>query len=329
MLEHGGNLNVASQQYNIALADWLDLSTGINPNGWPVPDKLPSTVWSHLPIENDGLLTAAQHYYQCDDLLAVAGSQAAIQALPRLRKHSRVGLLTPAYAEHAHAWRQAGHTVIELESSAINDALPELDVLVIINPNNPTAELFSPLQLLAWHQKLAQHGGWLLVDEAFMDCTPEYSLLDNRPLEGLILLRSIGKFFGLAGLRVGFVFATPTLLNALADLLGPWPIAQASRYITQLALSDTHWQQQQRHTLPQSSQRLSDLLTRYNLSPTAGSTLFQWISTLQAEKWHQQLAQQGIFTRLFKDPASLRFGLPKDKSDWQRLAQALEKISLS
>jgi len=326
MLEHGGNLNAASQLYSIALADWLDLSTGINPNGWPVPDKLPSAVWSHLPIEHDGLLTAAQHYYQCDDLLAVAGSQAAIQALPRLRKNSRVGLVTPAYAEHAHAWRQAGHTVVELDSSAINDALPELDVLVIINPNNPTAELFSPLQLLAWHRQLFQRGGWLLVDEAFMDSTPEYSLLDKQPLEGLIILRSIGKFFGLAGLRVGFVFATPTLLNALADLLGPWPIAQASRYITQLALSDTQWQHQQRHALLQSSQRLSDLLTRYNLSPTAGSTLFQWIKTLQAEKWHQQLAQQAVFTRLFKKPASLRFGLPKDESDWQRLAQALESI---
>jgi len=326
MLEHGGNLAAASQQYNIPLNDWLDLSTGINPNGWPVPEHLPNTIWSHLPIEYDGLLTAAQAYYQCDDLLAVPGSQAAIQALPRMRQQCRVGLLTPAYAEHAHAWRQAGHNVIELDSSAIDDALPELDVLVIINPNNPTAELFSPSQLLAWHQQLAQRGGWLIVDEAFMDATPEYSLLNKNPVEGLIILRSIGKFFGLAGLRVGFVFALPKLLNALTELLGPWPIAQASRYITTLALSDTDWQQQQRQTLPLSSKRLSNLLTRYNLLPTAGCSLFQWVCSGQAEQYHQQLVQQGIFTRLFKQPASLRFGLPKTESDWQRLTQALEKL---
>lgn len=327
MLEHGGNLAAASQHYNIPLTDWLDLSTGINPNGWPVPKSLPSDIWSHLPIEHDGLLAAAQLYYQCENLLAVAGSQAAIQALPRLRKHSRVGLLAPAYAEHAHAWWQAGHMVIELDSSSINTTLPELDVLVIINPNNPTAELFSPSQLLAWHQQLAQHGGWLIVDEAFMDCTPEYSLLDKQPHEGLIVLRSIGKFFGLAGLRVGFVFATSELLDALAELLGPWPIAQASRYITKLALSDIYWQQQQQLALPQTGQRLSELLTRYNISPTARCALFQWVCTPQAEHYHQQLAQQGIFTRLFKNPISLRFGLPKNEADWQRLAQALENIS--
>jgi len=327
MLEHGGNLAAASQQYNIPLSDWLDLSTGINPNGWPVPENLPNTIWSHLPIEYDGLLTAAQAYYQCKNLLAVAGSQAAIQVLPRMRKHSRVGLLTPSYAEHAHSWRQAGHIVVELDSSSINDALLEIDVLVIINPNNPTAELISPSQLLTWHNQLAARGGWLVIDEAFMDAMPEYSLLNQCPVEGLIILRSIGKFFGLAGLRVGFVFATPLFLQALAELLGPWPIAQASRYITTLALSDTDWQQQQRQILPKSSQRLCHLLTRFNLSPTAGCNLFQWVRSPLAKKWHQQLAQQGIFIRLFKKPASVRFGLPKDELNWQRLTHALENIS--
>tara|TARA_R110002049_G_scaffold33854_4_gene111144 strand:+ start:2203 stop:3192 length:990 start_codon:yes stop_codon:yes gene_type:complete len=327
MLEHGGNLSVASKKYNIGQKDWLDLSTGINPNGWPVPSSLPATVWSHLPMENDGLLEAAQTYYDCEHLLAVAGSQAAIQALPRLRTHCRVGVLAPAYAEHGHAWRQAGHTVIELDSSAIEAALPDLDVLVIINPNNPTAQLFTPSELLTWHSQLAKQGGWLIVDEAFLDSTPEYSLIDKQPQQGLIVLRSIGKFFGLAGLRVGFVFSTPNLLDELAELLGPWPIAQASRYLTQLALTDTKWQEQQRLTLPQASQRLNTLLTAYHLPPTDGCTLFQWVCTNQAEKWHDQLAQQGIFVRLFTATLSLRFGLPSSEQEWQRLTQALEKIS--
>lgn len=326
MLEHGGNLFAASQKHKIKQEDWLDLSTGINPNGWPVPESLPAKIWSHLPIENDGLLAAAHAYYDCDDLLAVAGSQAAIQALPRLRKYSCVGILAPAYAEHSHAWRQAGHRVIELDSSAIDAALPELDVLVIINPNNPTGQLFSPSQLLRWHRQLAQHDGWLIVDEAFMDCTPDYSLIDKPTQQGLIILRSIGKFFGLAGLRVGFVFATPNLLGQLAELLGPWPVAQVSRYLTKLALSDIKWQQQQRQILPKSSQRLNSLLIRYNLLPTGSCALYQWVCTNHAEKWHEQLAQQGIFTRLFTAPSSLRFGLPSNEQEWQQLTQALEKI---
>jgi cobalamin biosynthetic protein CobC len=329
MLEHGGNIDVASQKYNIEPADWLDLSTGINPNGWPVPDSLPNSVWSALPIQNDGLLAAAQHYYQCNNLLAVAGSQAAIQSLPHLRKHCRVGVLTPAYAEHAHAWQQAGHTVIEVDSSTIDEIIVDLDVLIIINPNNPTTQLFSPIQLLAWHKQLSLNNGWLIVDEAFMDVTPEYSVLDHCPLEGLIVLRSIGKFFGLAGLRVGFVFSSPLLLNGLADLLGPWPIAQASRHISQLALSDSEWQQHQRWSLSQSSQRLNELLTRYNLPPTGQCSLFQWVCTPMAASYHQQLAQHGILTRLFTRPSSLRFGLPNSEDDWRRLAQTLETITIS
>lgn len=326
MLEHGGNLYAASQRYAIEPDEWLDLSTGINPESWPVPLSLPTSLWSKLPDSNDDLHHAAQHYYHCDSLLAVAGSQAAIQTLPRLRAHSRVGILTPAYAEHAHAWRQAGHQVIELESTDIDSLLSQLDVVIIINPNNPTGELFSPQQLLAWHNQLARSGGWLIVDEAFIDTTPEHSLAQHCPLPGLIILRSLGKFFGLAGLRVGFVLAMPELLHALADVLGPWPIAQASRYLAQLALVDHNWQAQQRKHLPQQSHRLYALLKKYNLTPTSGCALFQWLCSSHAEQWHHLLAQQGIFTRLFSRPQSLRFGLPKSEADWQRLQHTLEAI---
>jgi cobalamin biosynthesis protein CobC len=329
MLEHGGELYRASEYYAIPLNEWLDLSTGINPNAWPVPNELPATLWSQLPQQDDGLITAAQTYYQCESLIAVAGSQAAIQTLPTLREPSRVGILSPAYAEHAYAWQQAGHEVISISSETVANLINQLDVLIIINPNNPTAENFSSEQLLAWHQQLAEKKGWLVIDEAFIDSKPKHSLANHCPIQGLIVLRSLGKFFGLAGLRIGFVLAEQALLNQLAEKLGPWPIAHASRYIAQQALQDTTWQQQCRIGLIKKGKRLKQLLSKFGLSPSGSCDLFQWSKTKRAPSYHQQLAQQGILTRVFDSPASLRFGLPKTEHDWQRLQSALQQLDLS
>ncbi len=323
MLEHGGKLNSAAQYYGIPLNEWLDLSTGINPNGWPIPTDLPAERWSQLPQDDDGLLAAAQSYYICDSLLAVAGSQAAIQTLPKLRTQSRVGVLSPAYAEHAHAWRQAEHQVIIVDTDTIQSTLATLDVLIIINPNNPTGQHFSPSQLLEWHLLLVKRGGWLIVDEAFMDVTPEFSLSSMCPKQGLIVLRSIGKFFGLAGLRTGFVLAEDSLLKKLAEQLGPWPIAAMSRYLTERALLDTQWQIQSRVNLLKQGEQLFKLLQQAGLSPQGSSSLFKWVQISSAQAIHNRLAQMGILTRLFSQPASLRFGLPKTIQDWQRLESAL------
>ena len=170
MLEHGGRLREAARRYDIPLADWLDLSTGIAPWPFPLP-AIPEQAWTRLPESDDGLEAAACLYYGAERVLPLAGSQAAIQALPRLRRGGRVGVLSPCYAEHAHAWRQAGHLVREIGEAEVEPYLDSLDVLLVVNPNNPTGRVFEPAELLAWHARLQRRGGWLLVDEAFMDCT--------------------------------------------------------------------------------------------------------------------------------------------------------------
>ncbi len=324
-LEHGGKLREAARQYGRALDEWLDLSTGINPNGWPVP-TVPAECWSRLPEEGDGLEQAARIYYGAEQLLAVAGSQAAIQTLPWLRSRSRVAILTPGYNEHAHAWQRAGHQLTPVSADSIEATLAQQDVVVLIHPNNPTGACFSPEQLLAWHQQLAARGGWLVVDEAFMDTTPGQSLCRYSTRPGLIVLRSLGKFFGLAGVRVGFVVAEPSLLQLLADNLGPWTLAGPSRYIANMALQDLAWQQRARLTLQQQSERLMLLLARYGLAADGGTALFQWVRTEQAAFIHHALANEAILIRLFKTPASLRFGLPGNEQEWRRLEQALESV---
>ena len=325
MLKHGGRLLEAAEYYQIPLAQWLDLSTGINPNGYPIPD-IPDDMWLRLPEEQDDLLAAARDYYQCANLLPVAGSQAAIQSLPLLRETGVTGLVAPSYAEHAHAWKKAKHSVCMLRADEIEQNIHRLDNLILVNPNNPDGTVFSKAQCLKWLKELNKRNGWLIIDEAFIDCTPELSLSTLSPQKGLILLRSIGKFFGLAGIRSGFVLAEPAILKALNEQLGPWTISNPSRFVTAHALQNKAWQQDTRQQLKQQSQRLKQLLSQYALEPTGGNALFQWLETSHAEDIHRKLAQQAVFTRLFGQPNSLRFGLPKTEQDWQQLETALAKL---
>lgn len=326
MLEHGGGLRVAMSRYGIPLSDWLDLSTGINPNSWPIP-ALPNCVWQRLPELNDGLETAAASYYQSDHLLATAGSQAAIQALPLLRTPGGIGVLSPTYAEHAHAWHRAGHAVERLSVDTVETHLDRLDVLVVVNPNNPTGLSLPPTVLLAWQQRLAAHGGWLVVDEAFMDATPTASVASHATaLSGLIVLRSLGKFFGLAGARVGFVLAHSAFLERLSEQLGPWTVTHPSRWVAQHALNDRKWQERARVQLLECSQRLAELLNQQGMTVMGGTALFQWVVSTEAEYWQDALARRGIWVRRFIDPPSIRFGLPDSESSWGRLESALTAI---
>lgn len=325
MLEHGGALRAAAERYHIPSNDWLDLSTGINPNGWPVP-TIPATAWQRLPEPDDGLESAATAYFGTANVLPVAGSQAAIQALPRLRDPGRTGVLGPTYAEHAHAWRRAGHQVELLAVEALDAALDRSNVLVVVNPNNPTGMRFAPATLLDWRARLAERGGWLVVDEAFADATPEESLAVHAGLPGLIALRSLGKFFGLAGARVGFLLAEPGLLERALEQLGPWTVAGPSRWVAARALADRDWQERTRMMLARSGKRLADLLKRQGLPVADGTALFQWIPLPDAEYWQDALARRGVLVRRFVDPPGLRFGLPGAEPAWRRLEMALAGV---
>ena len=288
---------------------------------------MPASVWQRLPETEDGLASVAAQRYGAAQALPVAGAQAAIQLLPQLRSAgSRVGVAAPCYAEHAHAWQRAGHQLLELRDEAIEAALDELDVLLLVNPNNPTGRVFAPAQLLAWHARLAARGGWLVVDEAFIDATPELSLAGHSHLPGLIVLRSFGKFYGLAGVRLGFVLAEPSLLNDLNERLGPWAVSGPARWLGLACLADQAAHARQSRRLQQASQRLADLLAEFGLA-AEGCALFQWLLSANAAALHQHFALRGILLRHFTQPQSLRFGLPASEADWQRLRLALGELA--
>lgn len=326
MLEHGGRLRKAALEYGIAEADWLDLSSGLAPWPFPVPD-IPLRAWARLPETDDGLEQAACDYYGAAQVLPVAGSQMAIQLLPRLRRVGKVGVLSPCYAEHAEAWRRSGYIVREVLEQEVDFFLDSLDVLVVVNPNNPTGLSLTPSRLLDWHSKLAQRGGWLVVDEAFMDNTPQLSLAPFAHQVGLIVLRSFGKFFGLAGVRLGFVLAERKLLKLLAEQVGPWAVSGPTRVLGRACLLDAEGHARQRVRTEAASERLALLLEQHGFKPQGGCALFQWLSTDCAEELHAFMARRGILLRLFTSTSSLRFGLPADEADWTRLAQAFDAFA--
>jgi len=320
MLEHGGNLRDAALRFG--RDDWIDLSTGINPHWYPAP-ALPDNAWHRLPEADPELAAAAAAYYGAPLMLPVAGTQAAIQSLPRLRKPSRVTVSAPSYAEHAHHWSDHGHTLTQTPYAELDAAVARSDVMVVINPNNPTGAVVPAAQLLQWADQLAARGGWLVVDEAFGDTDQQNSIAAHSGRPGLIVLRSVGKFFGLAGIRLGFVAAHPELLRGLADLLGPWTISGPAQHIALTALRDDAWQADTLRRLHASGERLQSLLAAHGIA-SSGTPLFQWWPEPRAEEFWRHMAERGIWIRLFKHAArGVRLGLPPDEAGWLRLQTAL------
>jgi cobalamin biosynthetic protein CobC len=326
-ISHGGNLHEAARRYGIPYEQWLDLSTGINPHGYPVP-PVPADAWRRLPDEGDGFAARAAQYYGAPDaahVLPVAGSQAAIRALPMLLPQATVGIAPLTYSEYAPAFTRAGHRVVPLDVSRA--VLPDdLVHVALVNPNNPSADYLDTQTLLHWHEQLSARGGTLLVDEAFADAMPApgASLAGYTARAGLVVLRSPGKFFGLAGVRSGFVLGTPALLDALRDRLGAWTVSGPARHAVGAAFADTGWQQQTHEQLAVQGARLAGLLRAQRFAVRA-TPLFVWTSDARAAALHEALAALGIWTRFFAQQPSLRIGLPASEHDWARFEQALQQ----
>lgn len=338
-LQHGGDLAAAARRFGISKSDWLDLSTGINPRPWPVPE-LPAEIWSRLPHMTEELMEVARAYYGCDSLLAVPGSQFAIQALPELYPEgTTVAIPVIGYQEHPAAWQDRGHAVHlytgENLETIIDDA--DINVIVLINPNNPGCQLVSRERIENWLARLQQRGAALIIDEAFMDTTPQHSLAALVTQYDLIILRSVGKFFGLAGVRLGFVLAGLEQCASLQDKLGPWAVSGPAQWVGLHALADRNWQVENREWLFLQSRRLKEYLQeKFNAgNVTINNTpLFVTLNlpTEMARDYYQQLGAKGILVRLIEHDqqrASLRFGLLRDEQQWRRLQQAMERITVA
>ncbi|WP_245974041.1 threonine-phosphate decarboxylase CobD [Bosea caraganae] len=319
---HGGDLATAKALFPEAPEPWIDLSTGINPIPYPVP-ALPLSLWQRLPGKADeaALLAAARKAYRVPDaagLVAAPGTQILIELLPRLAE-GPVAVLGPTYAEHALAWRKAGAPVREIAGlEEIGDA----KTVVLVNPNNPDGLLIERVRLATLAHELAAKGGLLVIDEAFIDFTPQASLIPELPPATLVL-RSFGKTYGLAGLRLGFAIGELRLTEALRAALGPWAVAGPALHVGALALADSGWLAETAQARTRDAARLDALLVPHGRI-VGGTALYRLLATPAAPALFAHLGCNGLYVRRFQNDASwLRFGLPGDESAWQRLAAAL------
>ena len=311
--DHGGGLDDARGRFGGARADWIDLSTGINPVPFPLPD-LPAECWTALPDRGAlaDLLEAARLFWQVPDgatLVAAPGTSALIAQLPGIVPAGRVRIPGPTYNEHArafaaHGWTQTGGAA---------------EALVLVNPNNPDGRLWNGAQADA---------GFVVIDESFADVAPDASLVDLSARPGTVVLKGLGKFWGLAGLRLGFAIGDPELISRLSVRLGPWAVSGPALAVGTAALCDHAWAAETRTRLARDAARLDALLTAAGAEIVGGTDLFRLVRLSNPRLWHTVLARRQIWTRMFPYSTEwLRFGLPGSEAQWARLAKALEDLS--
>lgn len=319
MRDHGGNIDWAIDHFGGRPEAWIDLSTGINRCPYSIP-AIAAGDWRGLPTKSslDALHEAARTAYATRaPILATAGAQAAIQAFPRLSPPGVARVLAPTYNEHAASLRACGWQVAEVGDLR---ALVGAGLAVVVNPNNPDGQRHEPAELLA----LADRVGRLVVDESFADPTPELSLASAAGRPGLLVLRSFGKFYGLAGVRLGFVLGCEADIAALRAQLGPWAVSGPAIAIGKAALADDAWAARTRERLVRDARRLDDLAHTAAWRLAGGTSLFRLYETDDAYDARSRLTHGRIWTRAF--PWSrrwLRLAIPGEQSEWDRLHSAL------
>ncbi|MFN7223038.1 MAG: threonine-phosphate decarboxylase [Paracoccaceae bacterium] len=319
MRDHGGNMDAAVHRFGAG--DWIDLSTGINRRPYPVTMP-PDTSWTALPTQADQarLVETAMRAWRVAGGkagLGLCGAQAAIQLVPRLFPTSRAAVLGPTYNEHAGSLRALGWDV---RDGADLDALRGADLAIVVNPNNPDGRSWAPDRLL----KLAADVGHLVVDESFADVLPDLSLLPLKTPDNVLVLRSFGKFYGLAGLRLGFAFGAEPVIKLMQVLAGPWPVSGPAIHLGCTALVDHAWADAMRRQLIVDVQRADTLAFGSGWGLVGGTPLFRLYHCPDAQVAQDQLAKHQIWSRIF--PYSrhwLRLGLPGPEEEWTRLAAAL------
>jgi cobalamin biosynthetic protein CobC len=324
--DHGGNLAAARRHFPDAPLPWIDLSTGISPFPYPHSPP-PATVFERLPEPEDEarLRAIAAKAYGApspENVVAAPGTQLLLPLVFGLQETGRALVLGPTYAEHERAAALCGH---RCGMAAKVDELASADLAVVVNPNNPDGRVVSRDELVALARKLAARGGVLVVDEAFMDVGREgESLCGDVEDLPVVVLRSFGKFHGLAGVRLGFAIASRETAARLRDRLGPWAVSGPAQAIGTEALADEKWRREHRARLEGEVARLRAALERAGLEIVGGTSLFQLARHRDAAQIHGMLGRQGILARPFDwNCELLRFGLPGGEAAWARLERVL------
>lgn len=315
--DHGGGLDAAVALYGGTRAEWLDLSTGINPRAYPVPE-IPARAYTELPdrVAAEALEMAARTFWMVPDgaaVLAAPGASALIANIPRLAAPGRVRIVARSYNEHEAAFRAAGWEVLRADPETGARA----EARVVVHPNNPTGNMFSG-------ENEPEGRPLVVIDESFCDVILANSRVPDWALKpGVVILKSLGKFWGLPGLRLGFAIGDPAMIARLKDMLGPWPVSGVAQHVGRMALEDMAWANTTRQILNLDVARLDALVQGKGAELIGGTALFRLYRVDDAARWQEKLALGKVWSRIFPyDPTWLRLGLPP-VGGWDQLEAAL------
>lgn len=314
-LPHGGNLEAARARFPGAPEPWLDLSTGISPFAYPLP-ALPPEAFARLPepAAIARLSALAEARLGAREAVAAPGTQILLPMIAGLLPPGEACVVGPTYAEHARAAALAGHRVTEAPEPR------PADLLVIVNPNNPDGRLWPRALLRDLAAGQRARGGLLLVDEAYMEAAPSDESIAGE--KGAVVLRSFGKFHGLAGLRLGFALAEAAVAARLRARLGPWAVSGPALAVGLAALADPGWASAARARMEAMAAALDAVLEGAGLRVVGGTALYRYVAAPPGTA--SRLGRAGILVREFPfAPDRLRFGLPPDAAALGRLAGAL------
>ncbi len=306
--DHGGGLDVAIARWGGTRETWLDLSTGINPVPFPLP-QFSADCWTALPDANaqTALLDAARKFWaipETVDIIAAPGASALISRIPSLVSGNAVDIPQPTYNEHAAAFRAQGWDM--------SDGTDQCRV--IVHPNNPTGQFWTADDLTAQTN---------IIDESFCDIAPDRTLIEQTTKTGNFVLKSFGKFWGLAGLRLGFLVGAPEFIAKMRDYIGPWAVSGPALETATAALQDLDWAQSTRQRLADDCARLDALMSKHGAQLEGGCDLFRLYNVDDAQAWHERLGKHQILTRVFPySDTYLRLGLPHPDR-WAQLEHAL------
>lgn len=321
--DHGGNLGWAARHYGGALEEWIDLSTGINRQPYGLP-PISSHAWSALPTQEatSGLVLAARQAYRTEAaILPLAGAQAAIQLVPSLSASGTARIISPTYNEHASALRTMGWRVEEV---ARLEDLVGADLAVVVNPNNPDGRCYEPEKLLALLPRLTR----LVVDESFGDPYPKLSMAPHAGRAGLLVLRSFGKFYGLAGMRLGFALGHEADITAMAERAGPWPVCGPALEIGARALADGEWSRATTARLMNEINFMDEPALQAKWQIIGGTCLFRLYEVPDAREAQAHLARHRIWSRIFPYSKTwIRLGIPGSDMEWARYQDALSRYN--
>lgn len=309
--DHGGGLDAAVARFGGNKDDWIDLSTGITPWPYPIPE-IPDRAWHNLPdsAAMQRLLSAARRFWSVPDgadIVAAPGVSALIVQLPALCRDRSVAIAKPTYNEHEAAFAAAGYAISQAGAAQ-----------VFVHPNNPDGRRFNAVEIMATHRDLT------VIDESFCDCAPDASLIGLAEQQGVVVLKGLGKFWGLAGMRLGFAIARPDSIAALRERLGPWAVSGPALHIGATALEDHDWAAANRQRLRRAAKKLDGIATGAGLSLVGGTDLFRLYACFNSDTVYRKLAAERILTRTFPYSETwIRLGLPGGAPEWQRLSRVL------